>query len=168
MTEYLKSKYLPEPVVYVQEDTEWRSYPPGGSVTQSAGRIPASMLAGLEPMDPFEAEAWIERRRADATEAQFQAGQAQRKSSSRRTVDLALRYLGIFLPPAAAVASLGLTFNSDVSWWLAVAVSLTVWLAFGVVLLVRRDWRGALAITVIYPLLNWLFFLIAFVPSALN
>ena len=168
MTEYLKSKFLPEPVVYVQEDTEWRSYPPGGSATRSAGRIPASMLAGLEPMDPLEAEGSIERRRADAAEAQRQAGQAERKSRSSWTIDLALRYSGIFLPPAASVAALALAFNSDVSWRLAVAVGLTVWLAFSAALLVRRDWRGALAITVVYPLLNWLFILVALYPAALN
>ena len=152
MTEYLKSKFLPEPVVYVQEDTEWRSYAPGGSVTQSAGRIPASMLAGLEPVDPFEAQGLIERRLADAAEAQLQAGQPERESGSSRTVNLALRYLGILVP---FPVSLGLFFSSGVPWPLTMVVSLTVWLAFTVALLVRRDWQGALAITVFYIFLNW-------------
>jgi hypothetical protein len=171
MTEYLKSKFLSEPVVYVQDDTEWRSYPPGGGVTQSAGRIPASMLAGLEPMGAFEAERLIERRLAGAAEAQRQARQAERKSSSSRTVDLVLRYLGIVLPAAASVAwaaSFGFVFDSEVSRWLPMVVSLTVWLAFSVALLVRKDGRGALAITVLYVFLNWWVFLIALVPTALD
>ena len=103
MTAYLKSKFLPEPVVYVQGDTEWRSYAPGGSVTQSAGRIPPGMLALLEAMDPLQAEGLIERRRAEAAKAQLQAGRAERESGSSRTVNLALRYSGILLPFGAPV-----------------------------------------------------------------
>jgi hypothetical protein len=147
LTAYLKSKFLPEPVVYVQEDTEWRSYAPGGSVTQSAGRIPAGTLALLEAMDPVEAEGLIRNRRGEAAKAQLQAGRAERESGSSRTVNLALRYSGIVLPFGAPLA---LFSNWEVSGWLLLFVSVGLWLAFIVALLVRRDYRGVLAITLIY------------------
>lgn len=65
---------------------------------------------------------------------------------SRRGIDLWLRWLGILLPLAAIYAFVGAGRGPS---WATAAASLFVWAAFMVALLARRDWRGALAISVI-------------------
>ncbi|HEY5528589.1 MAG TPA: hypothetical protein VIL51_03950 [Thermoleophilia bacterium] len=65
---------------------------------------------------------------------------------SRRGIDLWLRWLGILLPLAAIYAFVGVGRGPG---WATAAASLFVWAAFMVALLVRRDWRGALAVSVI-------------------
>lgn len=73
MSDYFKSKYLAEPVIYVQDEDDWRSYGLGGRITKSAGIIPPNLLAGLEPLGRLDAEELIDRRLAEAheTEAEF-------------------------------------------------------------------------------------------------
>jgi succinate-acetate transporter protein len=76
-----------------------------------------------------------------------------------RGINLSLRYLGIVLP---------LVVVCFYSWsWVPhfgrdgyVALSLFLWLVFTVLLAIRRDWSGALAMSVIYALINVPFLLL--------
>ena len=79
---------------------------------------------------------------------------------TKRGFDLWLRWLGILLPLAALWGLL----SGRMPVLAAAIVSLALWLSFTVALAVRRDWRGALAISVIYVVFNgpWLVIILAF------
>lgn len=77
----------------------------------------------------------------------------------RRAINLSLRYLGIVLP-LLVICFYSWSFVPHFGSDGYVALSLFLWLAFTVVLGVRRDWSGALAYGVIYALINVPFILL--------
>lgn len=80
---------------------------------------------------------------------------------TKRGIDLWLRWLGILLPLAALW---GFLSGNAVPVLATAIVSLALWVGFTVALAVRRDWRGALAISVIYVILSgsWLVIILVF------
>jgi len=84
MSECFRSKYLSEPIIYVQNEAGWRSYGPGGRTSAGDGSIPQGLLAGLETIDPNEAGEWIDRwsAQADAAESETRGGPLARRLSS--------------------------------------------------------------------------------------
>ena len=60
MATYYKSRFLTDPIVYVQEEGLWRSYGPSG-VKQVEGTIPDRLFAGLERISRAEAERFMRR-----------------------------------------------------------------------------------------------------------
>jgi hypothetical protein len=72
MPQFYKSRYLPDPVVYVQDDGYWSSYAPAGVIRQSRGTIPDSILNQTVEIDPAEAEGLMERRLAEAERVEVQ------------------------------------------------------------------------------------------------
>jgi Protein of unknown function (DUF2569)/SurA N-terminal domain len=60
MATYYKSRFLTDPIVYVQEEGLWRSYGPSG-VKQVEGNIPDRLFAGLERISRAEAERFMRR-----------------------------------------------------------------------------------------------------------
>jgi hypothetical protein len=75
MPQYHKSRYLPDPVVYVQDDGYWSSYAPTGVIRQSKGTIPDSILNQTVEIDPAEADGLIARRMAEAERVEVQRAQ---------------------------------------------------------------------------------------------
>jgi hypothetical protein len=78
MPKYYKSRYLTDPVVYVQDAGQWSSYAPAGVIRRSAGEIPESILAQTTEIDKAEAENLVAARLADAERIE-----AQRSESTR-------------------------------------------------------------------------------------
>lgn len=67
MTKYYKSRDLDNPVVYVQEEGQWRGYAPSrGVLQQSAGPIPEVILAQTMEISRDQAETLIRIMRAEA------------------------------------------------------------------------------------------------------
>jgi hypothetical protein len=54
--QFYKSRYLTNPTVYVQETSGWRSFAPGGIITQHAGEIPETIKQAVEPIPADEAQ----------------------------------------------------------------------------------------------------------------
>lgn len=104
---YFRSAYLAKPVIYVQEEDEWRSLAPGGHVQHSPGRLPESVLSQVFEID--EAQAWelineIRLQRAAATAERDNRGDP---SLARRDTLLGIAGLVIalhYLLLAAAMA----------------------------------------------------------------
>jgi hypothetical protein len=77
---------------------------------------------------------------------------------------MAVRYLGLILPFAVTywlAPGLGSRLESD-GWRLAmVSLGAAIWIAATVTLIVRRDWKGAAAITVFYALVDAWWWIVA-------
>ena len=70
MATYYKSRFLTDPVVYVQEQGFWRSHGPGG-VKQVKGAIPERLFAGLEQISQDEAERIVRQGPSDRVKNTF-------------------------------------------------------------------------------------------------
>jgi hypothetical protein len=77
----------------------------------------------------------------------------------RRAINLSLRYLGIVLPLVVICFYLW-SFVPHFGPEGYVALSLFLWLVFTVTLALRRDWSGALALGVVYAVINVPFLLL--------
>ncbi len=66
MATFYKSRFLADPIIYVQEGHRWLTYSPTG-VRESQGSIPDGILAGVEEIAPEEAEKLISLRLSDAS-----------------------------------------------------------------------------------------------------
>ena len=90
MTKYYKSSQLEKPVVYVQEDGQWRGYAPRGVLQRSTGLIPQVILAQTVEISQSQAETLIRIMRAEAettvtTELVRASATAQGSSSPPRS-----------------------------------------------------------------------------------
>lgn len=72
MPRYYKSRYLADPIVYVQEDDRWSSYAPAGVIRQSRGELSESILAQTVEIGRTEADSLIGCRLADAERVEAQ------------------------------------------------------------------------------------------------
>lgn len=80
----------------------------------------------------------------------------------RRRRNMTMRYLGILLPLAITYGiGLQVTGSHQVALLrLVVGVGAVLWVGFACLLGLRRDWSGALAISVVYLILNgWMWLL---------
>ena len=75
MPAFYKSRYLPDPIVYVQDEGQWSSYAPAGVIRRSRGSIPDSILGQTVEIDQPEAEDLIRRRLAEAERVEVQRSQ---------------------------------------------------------------------------------------------
>jgi hypothetical protein len=56
LPKYYKSRYLAEPIIYIQEDGQYRSVYPSGNAATVDGQIPETMLRSLDPIPVEQAE----------------------------------------------------------------------------------------------------------------
>jgi hypothetical protein len=80
MATYYKSRFLSDPIVYIQDRDIWGSYAPGGVIRQADGTIPDSILGLLEEIDEVQARELIGVRAEEA------------ESSERERIDAARRH----------------------------------------------------------------------------
>ncbi len=66
MARYYKSRFLTEPVIYVQEDDSWSSYGPGGAIRSMRGEIPADIVRFVDEIPAADGQAWVSSRMAEA------------------------------------------------------------------------------------------------------
>ena len=59
MAEYYKSRYLAEPIIYIQEEDCYSTVQPNGDRVTIAGRVPDEILRSLEPMPAEDAQRLI-------------------------------------------------------------------------------------------------------------
>ena len=78
MTRYYKSRNLNHPVVYVQEEGQWRGYAPGGVLQRSTGSIPEVILAQTVEITQDQAEMLLRIMRAETERIESQRAEAAR------------------------------------------------------------------------------------------
>lgn len=74
---YYTSRHTESPVVYVQEEGQWRIYADGKVIRESAGTIPSPMLTQSEEISQGQAERLIELGRAKAERSQADRAEAE-------------------------------------------------------------------------------------------
>ena len=75
MPVYYRSRYLPDPIVYVQDEGHWSSYAPAGVIRRSRGTIPDGILGQTVEIPQSDAETLIRRRLAEAEKIEVQRAQ---------------------------------------------------------------------------------------------
>ncbi len=78
MAVYYKSRFMRDPIVYVQHDGEWRSYGPGGVIGEHSDGIPGTILAQTEEITEDEAKELISLRLVEA-----ERGESEREVLAR-------------------------------------------------------------------------------------
>jgi hypothetical protein len=108
MATYFKTRFLNDPVVYVQGEGFWRSYGPQGT-KQVEGSIPEKLFAGLEQISRAEAERYISWRSSQGNGGAEPVKNvpAKRRPRAHRTV---YAVVGIVLVIAIAVGA-GVVFG---------------------------------------------------------
>jgi hypothetical protein len=76
MTTYYKSRFLPDPIIYAQEDDQWRSYAPGGVVGQHGGTIPETTLRQIEEVGGDQVQELIKLRLSEAEKGEIERTEA--------------------------------------------------------------------------------------------
>lgn len=76
MTTYYKSRFLPGPIIYAQEDDLWRSYAPGGVIGQHSGAIPETTLRQVEEIGEAQAEELIKLKLSQAEKGEIERTEA--------------------------------------------------------------------------------------------
>ena len=82
MTKYYKSRYVDKPVVYVQEEGQWRAYAPRGVLQRSTGLIPEVILAQTVEISQDQAETLIGVMRAEAERIRVERAEAARSADT--------------------------------------------------------------------------------------
>jgi hypothetical protein len=76
VTKYYKSRYADKPVVYVQDEGQWRAYAPRGVLQRSTGLIPEVILAQTVEISQDEAQTLIGFMRAEAERIRAERAEA--------------------------------------------------------------------------------------------
>lgn len=95
MQRFYKSRYLAQPVVYVQEDGRWSSYAPAGVIREARGTMPANILNQVDEIGKAEADALIFDRMAEAELIEARRAETARHVDYRYTPVGLGGYLGV-------------------------------------------------------------------------
>jgi hypothetical protein len=114
VSQYYRSKFLADPVVYVQDKGEWRSYALGGVICEHDGNIPESIMGRVQSMDEREARTLIEERleEADRIEAEHAAHSPGSEASASADYDGKQKLWGVLPPWALIPIAAGLALDA--------------------------------------------------------
>jgi hypothetical protein len=155
---YYTSRHTENPVVYVQEEGQWRIYADGKVIRESAGAIPGAMLAQSEEISQGQAQSVIELGGAKAERSQAERAEtelAKRKDEESELLKTALRFTAGLVPAIGVSVGAFFAFRLSPTSHGSNFLCLAIGVGLAAALVSSLVWNPRLLKNIRYSLILW-------------